>query len=331
MMKENDIRPDDSMKGQAERLAADVARLLRHKNEFVPVACPACGAEDTRACYQKYGIEFVGCRRCATIYASPRPKPEHLDEYYRHSENYAYWNKHIFPPSESARREHIFKPRVAKVLDICAKHGVVRGTILEVGAGFGIFCEEMVRANFFHRVIGIEPTPDLAETCRRRGLEIIEKPVEQVELGQGTVDVVANFEVIEHLFAPRAFLEQCRDLLTAGGVFITTCPNGLGFDIAAMGPLSSAVDNEHLNLFNPDSLAGLLESCGFEVIEKQTPGQLDAELVRKQALAGAFDLSAQPLLKRILLDEWDRLGGAFQRFLSDNQLSSNMLLVAKKR
>lgn len=331
MLKENDIRPDAAMKGQAERLATDVARLLRHKAHFVPVACPACGVDDAGACYQKYGIEFVGCRRCATIYASPRPKPEHLDEYYRLSENYAYWNKHIFPPSEAARREHIFKPRVAKVLDICKRHGVGRGTILEVGAGFGIFCEEMKLVGFFRRVVGIEPTPDLAETCRRRGIEIIEKPIEQVELGQGAVDVVANFEVIEHLFDPRSFLEKCRGLLAEGGIFITTCPNGLGFDIQAMGALSSAVDNEHLNLFNPGSLGGLLESCGFEVLEKQTPGQLDAELVRKQALTGAFDLSGQPLLKRILLDEWDRLGGAFQRFLSENQLSSNMLLVAKKR
>jgi hypothetical protein len=74
----------------------------------------------------------------------------------------------------------------------------------------------------------------------------------------------------------------------------------------------------------------LLTACGFEVIERQTPGQLDAELVRKQVLAGQHSLEHEPFLRRVLIEEWERLGEKFQAFLSDNLLSSNMLLVAKK-
>lgn len=330
MLKESEIRPDELMKDQAERLAADIRRLLQHKHEFVTVNCPACGSVESHKAYEKYEIQFVVCEQCETVYANPRPRPEHLEEYYANSENYAYWNKYIFPASEVVRREKIFKPRVQKVIEICQKLNVQTNTLLEVGAGFGIFCEEMQKIGVFGKIIGVEPTPALAETCRIRGINLIEKPIEKIDFGNEIIDVIVNFEVIEHLFDPREFLVKCYELLAEGGILIVTCPNSKGFDIVTLGEKSSAVDNEHLNLFNINSLTMLLESCGFEVIEQQTPGKLDAELVRKQIILGEIDVSTQPFLKQILIDEWEKLGEAFQNFLSENLLSSNMLLVARK-
>ena len=66
-------------------------------------------------------------------------------------------------------------------------------------------------------------------------------------------------------------------------------------------------------------------------MRRLTPGQLDAELVRSQILSGAYDVSHQPFLKKVLIDEWDGLGGPFQQFLVDNGLSSNMWVIARKR
>ncbi len=330
MLKESEIRPDELMKGQAERLASDIQRLLRHKDNFIKVNCPACNSVQNHKIYEKYGIQFVTCHNCETVYANPRPRPEHLEEYYKLSENYSYWNKYIFPASENVRREKIFKPRVKKVIEISKKFGIQTNTLLEVGAGFGIFCEEVKKTSIFNRVIGVEPTPDLARTCRKCGIEVIEQPIERVDFGSDKIDVIVNFEVIEHLFSPRDFLVKCYTLLDDGGIFIVTCPNVKGFDIVTLAEKSSAIDNEHLNLFHLDSLTNLLESCGFEVIDKQTPGKLDAELVRNKILSGDFDISNQYFLKQLLIDEWETKGESFQNFLSANNLSSNMLIVARK-
>src|SRR5439155_26773943 len=109
-------------------------------------------------------------------------------------------------------------------------------------------------------------------------------------------EVVAAFEVIEHLFSPHDFLTACRDRLAPGGLVVLTCPNVRGFDVSVLGPVSDTVDVEHLNYFHPDSLCRLLERCGLTPLEALTPGELDAELVRKKALAGQFDLSGQPFL-----------------------------------
>jgi 2-polyprenyl-3-methyl-5-hydroxy-6-metoxy-1,4-benzoquinol methylase len=332
---ENDIRPEHLMAEQAKRYQNDIDRLMRHKAEFMAVSCPACGGSGSEQAFEKYGMNFERCTACRTVYANPRPLGVHLNEYYSQSENYAYWNKYIFPASETVRRQKIFIPRVELVKELCTRHGISNKLLVEIGAGFGIFCEELSKCSFFERVVGVEPTPDLAATCRKRGTEIIEKPIEDIALeellkGEKAIDVIAAFEVIEHLLDPREFLLKCASLLQTGGLVIVTCPNAEGFEIATLGAVSSSVDTEHLNLFNPHSLSLLFSQCGFEVVERATPGKLDADLVRNKVLSGDFDLSGQPFLKKVLMDEYERHGSAFQDFLRSEGLSSNMLIAARK-
>ena len=102
--------------------------------------------------------------------------------YYASSENYKYWNKYIFPVSEQVRREKIFAHGAERIIKICRRYGIDNGLLLEVGAGFGTFCEEVKRTGFFQQVIAVEPTPELAETCRRKGLDVLEMPIEKVNL-----------------------------------------------------------------------------------------------------------------------------------------------------
>lgn len=330
-LREADIRPDELMGEQARRYQADVDRLVARSAEFVDAPCPACGAEDGTPRWRKYGLSYRECEACATVYMTPRPGPGLLDDYYRTSENYRYWTEVIFPASEDARRAKIFAPRAERVAQIAERLGKGGGVLVDVGAGFGTFCEEMRRIGTFDRVIALEPEPNLAAACRGKGIEVVESPVEHVRLPVDQVDVVTNFEVIEHLFDPRAFVKQCAALLPPGGLLVLTCPNGRGFDIQVLGELSASVDAEHLNYFNPDSLGALIEGSGFEVVERRTPGRLDAELVRKRALAGEIDLTAQPFLRQVLIDDWDRVGESFQDFLADSGLSSNMWLVGRRR
>ncbi len=329
-LRETDIRPDHLMDEEAATRMNDMRRLLGRRDEFVSVACPACGARVGRPVFTKHELTYVACGDCETLYVDPRPSPTVLADFYANSENYRYWNTYIFPASEAARRDKIFRPRAERLLDICRRNGVHTDALLEVGAGFGTFCEEIIRLGAFRRVVGVEPTPDLAATCRRRGIEVIEAPIEDVTLTE-SFDVVASFEVIEHLFAPVDFVRRCSDLLRPGGLFVLSTPNVKGFEISTLGPLSGSVETQHLNYFHPTSLSRLVEAHGLLVLEVQTPGKLDAELVHKKALAGEVDLGGQPFLRRVLLDEWQRLGGPFQQFLAEHGLSSHMWLVGKRQ
>lgn len=327
-LRETEIRPHELMAEQARRYAADVEWLLRRRDRFVSVPCPACRSDVYELAWVKYSLHYLHCRSCQTIYMSPRPTPDLLAEYYQTSQNYEYWDQVIFPASEEARRQKLFRPRAARVAEIVKRQGTSRGVLVDVGAGFGTFCEEIIQLGTFDRVIALEPEPHLAETCRKKGLEVIEAPVEEVELDRA--DVVTSFEVIEHLFSPRQFSERLGSLLRVGGLLVVTCPNVRGFDIVVMREAANVVDTEHLNYLHPDSLELVLAASGFEVVERSTPGRLDAELVRNKVLAGEFELHDQPFLQQVLIDEWERLSEPFQDFLAESGLSSNMWVVGHR-
>lgn len=328
-MKVEEIRKDTYVDEYVRLHDADVAALLAGRSQFVDVACPACDRRERNARFEKSGFSFVSCSACDTLYVSPRPTPAQLASFYEQAASFRLFNEKIFPASEDARRAHIFAPRARRVAELCERFGAARGVLVDVGAGFGTFCEEARRLGFFRDVIPVEPSPGLAATCRAKGFSVVEKTVEQASLEQA--DVITNFELIEHLFDARAFVASCARVLSPGGLLILSTVNIRGFDLALLGPLSENVDGpEHINYFHEHSLRALVASTGLEVVEVLTPGKLDAELVRKKALSGAIDLSQQPFLRRVLIDEFDALGARFQQFLSDNLMSSHIWLVARK-
>lgn len=326
---EAELCPPELLGAQEAAFARDVARLRARHDEFVAVPCPACAADDAGPGIDKWGFAWRGCRGCRTLYMSPRPSPAVMADYYASSENYRCWAASIFPASEAARREKIHRPWLERVVGLAADAGVPTGTLVEVGPGFGTFSALAAESGAFERVVAVEPTPELAAACRERGVEVVERRIEEAADRLPSPDVMVAFEVIEHLFDPAAFVRDCAAALGGGGLLVLSCPNGEGFDIATLGAGSLAVDPEHVNLFNPTSLARLLTTSGFEVVWTGTPGRLDAELVRDAALAGQLDLSGQPLLQRVLLHEWERLGEPFQRFLAEHGLSSHMWMAAR--
>lgn len=329
-LSESEIRPDNLRGGMLQAIEADIKRMNSRRKDFVTIGCPACGSKKYHKKYSKYSMNFVECEVCETFFTNPRPTPEILSWFYKDSVNYNYWDKYIFPSSEQARRKKIVAPRVDKIINLCKKFKIRTDSILEVGAGHGTFCQEMISRKVFKKVTAIEPVTSQAKTCESKGIKTINSTIEKIKFNKKNLfDVVVNFEVMEHLFSPRKFIVNCEKFLKKGGLFIFTLPNGKGFDISTLGKLSDSVDHEHLNYFNSRSMSLLLERCGFEVMEIATPGKLDAELVRKRILSGEFN--ADVFLKQILIDNWEQAGTNFQKFISEHKLSSHMMVVAKKK
>ena len=136
-----------------------------------------------------------------------RPSKTILEDFYKNSLNYAYWANYIFPASEDIRKKKIFKPR-ALFLKENLNSNHLNGNLLEVGSAYGYFCEEIKKLNLFKKVVAIEPTPDLAKVLKNKNIDVIESSYEEAKLSF-KFDVIVNFEVIEHLFDPKEFLEWC--------------------------------------------------------------------------------------------------------------------------
>jgi 2-polyprenyl-3-methyl-5-hydroxy-6-metoxy-1,4-benzoquinol methylase len=328
---EDQIRPLDIMEGQKRAFLEDVQWLRQRSDQFVEVMCPACGGSNKSKHFEKYNFIFNLCSDCETLYISPRPPEKLLREFYQNSENYKYWAENIYPKSERVRKENIFVPRLAKLVDLCENYKVNQGTIVEVGAGYGTFGEVVEEAGKFGKYIAIEPSPELALECKRKALKVIEDSVEAAASQIKEADVVASFEVIEHLFSPREFLKSCRKVLNHEGLLILTCPNWKGFETQILGPLSDTFDAEHLNYFSPASLASLVESCGFEVLRLFTPGEIDVDIVRNRIVKGAMRLEENRFIYDILMDEKPEKRNLLQSFLKASGLSSHMWIAARKK
>ncbi|HEX5404822.1 MAG TPA: methyltransferase domain-containing protein [Pseudonocardiaceae bacterium] len=75
------------------------------------------------------------------------------------------------------------------------------------------------------------------------------------------VDVVANFQVIEHLWDQVGFLGECRRVLRSGGTLLITTPNRLTFSPGQDTPLNPF----HTRELAADELADLLHDAGFGI------------------------------------------------------------------
>ena len=327
-IREADIRPPH-LEAEARRLAeADARRLLLQRHEFVSVDCPACRSADAVPQFEKGGFDFRECRRCGTLFISPRPTAALLQVYYAEAEGAKFWNRHVFPASADIRRERIFRPRLRLVADVTVGRPV--DTLVDVGAGFGWFAALCVEEGLARRVIAVEPNPELADSCRRtKAVEVIEAPIEECH-DLLAADVITCFELIEHLFDPFDLLRACRQGLRRGGLFICTTPNWEGFDVALLRARSDNVAGpRHLQLFTPRALRGLLERVGFGEVVISTPGQLDVDIFRNKIVGDIFGAAELPFFGRLIRDGSPEFRHDLQQLLQRHGLSSNMMAVGR--
>jgi 2-polyprenyl-3-methyl-5-hydroxy-6-metoxy-1,4-benzoquinol methylase len=325
----DDIRPDSVMTDHMKAVMQDVEWLKARSHLFKPVPCPACGTDAPVRLYMKYGTQHNRCPECQTQYVSPRAPESLLIEFYSVSENAKYWAKHIYPTALDTRRKRLFKPRAELAAEIAAKHCFVGGVLVEVGAGYGMFCQEAKATGVFRRIIGIEPERKLAEVCASGGTEVIAEGYEKAALDEPP-NMIVCFEVIEHLHDPYKFMKWCAAQLAPGGVLMLTTPNVAGFETMTLAEQSHTIDHQHINLLNPKSIELLARRAGFAEVEVTTPGQFDLELVRRafaERRVAADTLG--PFLTHLARDADEAACNAFQQFLRDSGLSSHMRVIAR--
>jgi SAM-dependent methyltransferase len=318
-MKEEEIRPRETLSTYLRMVQEDCRRLLQGRLQ--EVNCPACDSTLSTSQFTKDGFDYAVCDSCATLFARTRPPFDALQKFYVESASTKYWIHDFFMPVAETRREKIFKPRAEYLRN---RFGDDPGWIAgDIGAGFGLFCSELQKLWPQSRCIAIEPSGEQAEICRDRGIDVLCSSLEQLR-DAPAFDLLTAFELFEHLHNPKEFALAAFRLLKPGGRLMLTTLNGQGFDIQFLWERSKSVyPPAHLNLFNPDSISGLLRRCGFTIEEASTPGQLDWDILERTPDPGRFwsqvAKKGTPQAKKEL-----------QEWISRNGFSSHMRVLAVK-
>jgi 2-polyprenyl-3-methyl-5-hydroxy-6-metoxy-1,4-benzoquinol methylase len=228
--------------------------------------CNLCGANRPRRLYRIFDRDISQCGSCGLVYAGPL-RLTREETWGRYSATY-FHDEYL--PSYGITNGHVdlaaFDARYARTL-ASLRPFRQRGDLIEIGCAAGFFLKSAERDGW--NVTGLELMQPAVEFARERlGLTVLQKAVEDADLPVGAFDVVAIFEVIEHLSNPVATLRQLRTLLRPGGALVLSTPNMSSLSRHMLGRHWAVLNpGEHLQYFNERTLADALGRAGFTGVQ----------------------------------------------------------------
>ena len=214
-MKEEEIRKRAAFNRYLELVAEDVQAIFADRSNFIEIDCPACRNDNCQPQFEKLGFTYVLCPDCGTLFVNPRPPAQLLMDFYTQSRSASFFVHDFFQPVAEARREKIFRPRAEYVRDTLPD--MANGVVGDIGAGFGLFLEELAKFWSFARLVAIEPSLEMVNICKDKGLEVIPCALKDVQGQDSQFDLLTSFELFEHLHNPGEFLKKVWHLLRPGG------------------------------------------------------------------------------------------------------------------
>ncbi|MBI4707952.1 MAG: class I SAM-dependent methyltransferase [Candidatus Omnitrophica bacterium] len=324
-MKEEDIRKRKVFNKYLSLVAEDVKSYFIPQ-DFARINCPACGSRKYDFEFKKIEFAYTSCRNCATLFLNPRPPFDILKKFYSLSPSTSFWVKKFFEPVAQIRREKIFRPRAVAISKLIKKKKLL---IADIGAGFGLFLDELKKIMPENEYIAIEPSTEMAGICASKGLGTECCCLEEMQGRDGSFDLLTSFELAEHLYDPQVFFEKVYSLLKPGGIFLLTTLNGKGFDIQLLWESSKSISPpHHLNFFNLVSIQLLLRKLGFEIINISTPGKLDWDIVEGMIKNEGAEVGR--FWHDLAYNSNEKMKQEFQAWISGNQLSSHMQIIVRR-
>jgi len=131
--------------------------------------------------------------------------------------------------------------------------------VLEAGFGEGYGADLL--AGVARRVIGVDYDESAVAHVRARypRVEAQQGNLAELPLPDASVDVVVNFQVIEHLWDQSQFVAECRRVLRPGGLLLMSTPNRITFTPGRDTPINPF----HTRELNATELTELLVDEGF--------------------------------------------------------------------
>jgi len=148
----------------------------------------------------------------------------------------------------------------------------VKGRLLDVGCGDGVFLREAQKYGF--EVWGIDFDSKSIDTAKNSlGVDTLfamslEEFYEYAKKNNLTFDVITFFEVLEHQDNPKRFLEMVKELLKPGGYIAGSVPNRERlFTEIEWKYFHGDYPPHHFLRFSAKALENTLKLCGFSNVE----------------------------------------------------------------
>jgi SAM-dependent methyltransferase len=227
--------------------------------EFEIADCPLCGSQERVLWYTLAPYSVVRCVACGMGYLSPRLSETAMLAAYSSG---GYFDGRAIGYDDYAVQEEALRSTFRRVSSGLVRAGYSGGDLLEIGAGYG-FLLDALRPSF-RSVMGTEFASEAATRAQQRGLDVRLGGLDELA-GDLTFDCIVATHVIEHVYAPRAFIDAVRARLRPGGVVLLGTPDMGSVWRRVMGPRwPSFKVPEHVLYFDRAHLSQLLRDAGME-------------------------------------------------------------------
>lgn len=219
--------------------------------------CVLCGGVARQVVLRHDDGDLARCRRCGMVSVEPMPSREDALRQY---------DARYFAGGTGYRdyvaEEEVYRAEARRRVKAIRSAGGT-GRLLEVGCASGAFLVEAKAVLF--SVTGVEPATEMAARARERvGCEVVAAPVEEAGFPRASFEVVAAFDVLEHVTDPLAVLAKFREWLVPAGLLALTVPDFGGWWARLSGRRWPFVTpKEHLHYFTRRTLAEALSAAGF--------------------------------------------------------------------
>jgi SAM-dependent methyltransferase len=250
----------------------------------LPEDTPPQHVEAFRCTSPGYGRHhtIVQCQHCGLLYTNPRFAGGEILDSYVAVEDPLYLE-------ERDGRVLTFERHLRPLEKIKAPPG----KLVDVGAYTGVFVE--IAAQHGWEACGVEPGHWAVEQARERGLRMIEGTLASGDLGEGSLDVVTMWDVIEHVTDPLSEMRQAQRLLKTGGLLVVHTMDIDSLFARLMSNRWPWLMEMHIYYFSRRTLKAMLEKAGFTVVRIEPQGRY-LRLGYFATRVGGFS----PLLGRLL-------------------------------
>ena len=285
---------------------------IRLKEEMAEYRlCPVCGKDQNQEMFVKDGFRHVKCG-CGFIYVNPTAKDKYRDIFFK--DIYQTWTGVLL----TEEQEMLDSSKFSYGLRLIEFYYPGKGLIVDIGAGSGLFL--LVAQDLGWKVSGVEFNKKAVEHIKSLGIEVIDRPLEDGFYQSNSVDVVAIWEVLEHINHPNEFVTQICNILKPGGILFVCVPNINALVTRILHEKARTFGGSaHVNFFSIETLGKLLRNNGFNILDSDTViselGTIKNYLSHDEPYKGNSDLELDFLTPE---------------YLYANNLGSRIFLLAKK-
>jgi len=212
---------------------------------------------------EKIFFSYARCNQCELLFAPIFYRPDQLEDLYGQMPP----NMDLVPMAALVRTQKGY-------FEELKKFSTLKNGYIEIGPDIGIFTENCSREGSFDAYWLCEPNKEVAgalmQSVGGKKFTIIEDMFGFSEIPDQSAGAAVMIQVLDHLLDPVATLSELRSKLLPDAKLLIVTHNEQSLLRKVVGWRWPAFCLQHPQIYNPNSIAKLLEKAGYKVnsIEK---------------------------------------------------------------